>query len=500
MLVTFKDMAHPGSEAVAEQADPHHARRWLVLGVLAVAQLMVVIDVTITNIALPSAQADLGFSSASREWVITAYSLAFGALLLLGGRLSDLWGRRRMFLVGATGFAAASVLGGAAPSLAWLITARGIQGVFAAILAPAALSLVSVTFTDADERSRAFAIFGAVTGGAGALGLLLGGVLTNYLSWRWCMYVNVVFAAAAVAGGAAFLVHAVSPAKPRLDLLGTVTGSAGLFFLVFAFDRAQVEGWGAVITIVSFAICVVALLAFVVIEQRSAFPLLPLRVVTDRNRAAAFIALTLASLCLLGLFLFVTYYLQGILRYSPIKTGVAFLPLPVGLAVAATVTQGQLMRPLRVRAIVVLGLLISAGGSVILAQIGPAPSYLTQVLPGLALSGLGLGLAFVVALGLSTSGVAASDAGAAGAVANTSQQVGGALGVALLSTIASSATAGYLKGQAATAAASLAHATTHGYDVAFWWAAGFFAVAAVLALALITKDAQADVSPAAVAA
>ncbi|MCW3065203.1 MAG: transporter, partial [Solirubrobacterales bacterium] len=287
-----------------------HSRRWVILGLLGLAQLMVVLDATIVNIALPSAQKALHFSDGNRQWIVTAYALAFGSLLLLGGRLGDLFGRRRTFMVGLGGFALASALGGIAQSFEVLVAARALQGAFGALLAPAALSLLTTTFTHPDERGKAFGIFGAIAVGGGALGLLLGGVLTEYLSWRWCLYVNLALALPALLGAAALLSHGTSTAKPRLDIPGTLTASGGLFALVYGFSHAQTSSWGNGVTLGFIAAAVALLGAFVTIQRRSSHPLLPLRVVADRNRGGAFLAVLVVGAGMFGVFLFLTYYLQ----------------------------------------------------------------------------------------------------------------------------------------------------------------------------------------------
>ncbi|MFD0430215.1 MFS transporter [Streptomyces zhihengii] len=301
-------------------------RKWLVLAVVGVAQLMVVLDATIVNIALPSAQADLGFSVDDRQWVVSSYAIAFGALLLLGGRLGDLFGRRRLFAVGLIGFALASALGGAAQNFETLIVARVGQGVFGAVLAPAALATVAVTFTEPAERNKAFGVFSAIAGvGAGA-GLLLGGVLTDLVSWRWCLYVNIVFACVALLGVRAIRKDETSNARKVLDLPGALTATAGLFALVLGVSRAETEGWGSTTTLALLLLGGVLLAAFVMIERRSDHALLPLRLLADRSRAGACFAIAALGVTMFGVFLFLTFYLQQNLDYSPLKSGFAFMP------------------------------------------------------------------------------------------------------------------------------------------------------------------------------
>lgn len=306
--------ALPGAASNAtEPEDPHHARRWLILAVILVAQVMILLDTTIVNVALPSAQADLGFSDADRQWVLTAYVLAFGSLLPLGGRLSDIFGRKRTFLAGLAGFAATSAIAGAAPNIGTLIAARAIQGTFAAMLAPAALSLITVTFTDREELNKAIGIFGAASGGASALGLILGGLLTDYASWRWTMYVNIIFAVTGIVGALALLKHSTHPDKSRLSLSSTILGSAALFGIVFGASKAETNGWSSGITIWSLVAGAVLLVAFVLLQKYDRYPLIPLRVVLDRNRGGAYLVVGLSNLALLAEFLFLTYYFQTVL-------------------------------------------------------------------------------------------------------------------------------------------------------------------------------------------
>jgi EmrB/QacA subfamily drug resistance transporter len=453
--------------------------RWWVLGVVGLAQLMVVLDATIVNIALPSAQAALGFSNADRQWVVTAYSLAFGGLLLLGGRLSDLVGRRRMLIIGLVGFAAASALGGASTGFAMLATGRAIQGAFGALLAPAALSTLTVTFTDPVERSKAFGVYGAIAGAGGAVGLLLGGLLTEYLSWRWCLYVNVILALVAVVGAVRLLPRQPRSPEVRLDPVGTVLVVAGLVAFVYGLSEAETKGWGAPLTLALLLVGVALLVAFVVAEFRVPHPLLPMRIVLDRFRGGSFLAILLSATGLFGLFLFLTYYLQLLLHYSPVTTGLAFLPLVAALVAASTTASALLLPRLGPRILIPAGLLISAAGLVLLTRIGTHTSYVDWILPGLVVMGLGLGLVFGCALNTATYGAAAADAGVASALVNTNQQVGGSIGTALLNTIAASAFTSYLLGHGRGPLA-LAGAAVHSYVVAFWVSAGIFAGAAIV--------------------
>ncbi|MFG2293814.1 MFS transporter [Streptomyces sp. NPDC048603] len=478
------------AELPPQQADPS---RWKALVFIALAQLMVVLDATIVNIALPSAQEDLGISDGNRQWVITAYALAFGGLLLFGGRIADLWGRRNAFIVGLAGFAAASALGGAATGEAMMLGARALQGAFGALLAPAALSLLAVMFTDAKERAKAFGIFGAIAGGGGAVGLILGGFLTEYLNWRWTFYVNIPFAAVAAVG--AYLVirePAGSRNRAPLDIPGVLLSTAGLVALVYGFTRAESDGWTDGVTVGLFVASVLLLGAFVVTEALVKSPLLPLRVLLERNRGGVYLSLGLAVIAMFGLFLFLTYYLQVVKGYSPVKTGFAFLPMIAGMITGSTQIGARLMTRVPPRLLMGPGFLVAATGMLMLTQLEVGSSYAALILPAQLLLGLGMGTAFMPAMSLATHGVDPADAGVASAMVNTSQQVGGAIGTALLNTIAASATTAYLTSHAAEAAAGgpaarlvQAEAMVHGYSSAIWWAVGILAVSAAIALALI---------------
>ncbi|MGK5631887.1 MFS transporter [Streptomyces sp. URMC 123] len=477
-------VSSPADSAVGP--DP---RRWKALAFIAIAQLMVVLDGTIVNIALPSAQTDLGISDANRQWVITAYALAFGGLLLFGGRIADLWGRQRTFVVGLIGFAVASALGGAAVNEAMLLGARALQGAFGALLAPAALSLLAVMFTEAKERAKAFGIFGAIAGGGGAIGLILGGVLTEYLDWRWTFFVNIPFAAVA-AVGALMVIREPEGARNRspLDIPGVVLSTLGLVSLVYAFTRAESDGWGSGATIGLFVASAVLLAAFVAVEAKVKAPLLPLRVLTERNRAGVYLSLGLAIIAMFGLFLFLTYYLQVVKGYSPVKTGFAFLPMIAGMITGSTQIGARLMTRVPPRLLMAPGFLSAAAGMLLLTQMEIDSSYVGLILPAQLLLGLGMGAAFMPAMSLSTYGVQPRDAGVASAMVNTSQQVGGAIGTALLNTIAASATTAYVTSHAATAPSVdllKLEAMVHGYSTAIWWAVGILVLSALIAFTFI---------------
>jgi EmrB/QacA subfamily drug resistance transporter len=464
--------------------DPHHARRWLILAILGLAQLMVVLDATIVNIALPSAQKALQFSDANRQWIVTAYALAFGSLLLLGGRVGDLFGRKWVFVVGLIGFAVASAAGGAAQSFGMLVGARAAQGVFGAMLAPASLSLLTTTFTEPAERNKAFGIFGAIAGSGAAAGLLLGGVLTEYLSWRWCLYVNLAFAGVAVFGALSLLHNQPHPDKPRIDIPGTITASAGLFALVYGFSHAATTSWANATTLGFLAAGVVLIAVFVALQQRVANPLLPLRVVLDRDRGGSYLAMGLSAIAIFGVFLFLTYYLQQNLGFSPIQSGLAFLPMTFAIMISATTAQTKLVPRFGARPLVGLGMAAGAVGMMYLTGIGVHSSYASHVLPALMVMGVGFGLIFAPAMSAATLGVDPQDAGVASALVNAMQQIGGSIGTALLSTLAASASTSYLAGRRPTPDL-VAQAAVHGYTTAFWWSAAIFGVAAVACTLLL---------------
>jgi EmrB/QacA subfamily drug resistance transporter len=467
-------------------------RRWLILGVIALAQLMVVLDLTVMNIALPSAQRALHFTTVDRQWVVTAYSLAFGSLLLLGGRLADLLGRKVTFLAGLVGFAGVSAIGGASVNFTMLITARACQGAFAALLVPSALSLLTTSFTGQKDRGRAFGIYGAIAGAGGAVGLLLGGVLTEYLSWRWTLYVNLIFATVAFVGGMLLLQRQSSPAKPRLDIPGVLLVSGALFCLVYGFSNAASHSWHAPSTYGFLAAGVALGAAFALWQVRAANPLLPPRVVLDRNRGGAYLSMLIASAGLFGTFLFLTYYLQQGLGYSPLVTGVAFLPLSVGLILAANLSTVVLMPRVGPKPLIALGMLGAAGGAAWLAELGPHTGYSAGVLGPMILAGLGIGLVIAPAINTGTFGVVPQDAGVASATVTVGQQLGASVGTSLLNTIFAGAVTSYLAANIAAARIVGRHALTglalaHGYDTAFWWTAGIFAAGAVVGGVLLRR-------------
>ncbi|MCX4396056.1 MFS transporter [Streptomyces sp. NBC_00053] len=464
--------------------------RWKALAFIALAQLMVVLDATIVNIALPHAQTALDISDANKQWVITAYALAFGGLLLFGGRIADLWGRKRTFVVGLIGFALASALGGAAQNQAMLFGSRALQGVFGALLAPAALSLLAVMFTDAKERAKAFGIYGAIAGGGGAVGLILGGFLTQALNWRWTFFVNIPFAIVAAAG-AYFVIREPAGSRNRasLDIPGVVLSALGLVSLVYGFTRAESAGWSDGLTIGMFVASAVLLLSFVLTESKVKSPLLPLRVLLDRNRGGVYLSLGLAVIAMFGLFLFLTYYLQVVKGYSPIRTGFAFLPMIAGMITGSTQIGARLMTRVPARKLMGPGFLVAAIGMLLLTQLEIGSSYVGLILPAQLLLGLGMGTAFMPAMSLATHGVEPRDSGVASAMVNTSQQVGGAIGTALLNTIAASAATAYASSHAALGARNpellKLQSMVHGFTGAIWWAVGILVVASAIAVTFI---------------
>jgi EmrB/QacA subfamily drug resistance transporter len=473
-------------ESLEETVGELPSRRWWALGVIATAQLMVVLDGTVVTIALPSAQRALHISNADRQWVITAYTLAFGGLLLLGGRMGDYLGRKRMFLVGLLGFAAASALGGAAQNGATLFGARAVQGLFAALLAPAALSLITVTFTEVKERSRAFAVYGAISGGGAAIGLILGGTLTEYASWRWCLLINVPIAIVAVIAGTILVTESKSGGGSSYDIPGAILGTAGLVALVYGFTEAARTGvgWVSVETISYLVGAVLLLLAFVLVELRSASPLLPMRVVLDRNRGGTYLASLLVFAGLFAMFLFLSYYFQYNLGYSALKSGIAFLPFSAGIIVTSGVVSTLLPRT-GPKPLMLIGLAMGTIGLATFTFISDTSSWVTSVLPGELLMSVGLALVFVPLSSLALTGVSDDDAGVASAVLNSTQQIGGSLGTALLNTFYASAVSSYVVAHHLSSSVFNPLAAIQGYHVAFWIGVGMIAAAFVAILLLV---------------
>lgn len=464
-------------------------RRWHALGVIALAQLMVVLDVSIVNLALPSAKHALHISDANQQWVVTAYTLAFGGLLLLGGRVADYAGRKRMFIIGLLGFAGASALGGLAPTQGLLFAARALQGGFAAFLAPAALSLVTVTFHDPKERAKAFGVYGAIAGGGAAIGLLMGGVLTEYASWRWCLLVNVPIALLAVAGALREVKESKATGTTRYDIPGAITVTGGLVALVYSFTKAapvavgDPSRWSDPATLFWLGVSAVLLVSFFWIETHTKHPLLPMRVLLDRNRGGSYLVSLINGIGLFGMFLFLSLYLQTILGFSPLKSGFALLPFSAGVILTAGLAS-NLLPKVGPRPLMVPGLLLATTGMLLLTRLTPTSSYVTHVLPSMIVMSVGLALVFIPIASTGLHAVGRQDAGVASALIVTSQQVGASLGTALLNTVAAGATTTYLISHHVVPP-PLKAALTHGYTQAFLVGAGFLLLAAVVAGLLI---------------
>jgi EmrB/QacA subfamily drug resistance transporter len=459
-------------------------RRWWILVVIGLAQLMVVLDATVVNVALPSAQRALHFSNDNRQWVVTAYALAFGSLLLLGGRLGDLFGRKWTFIGGLVGFSIASAVGGAAGSFGMLVGARAAQGVFGAILAPSALALLTTTFENIDERRKAFGVFGAISGAGAAFGLFIGGVLTQEFSWRLTLFVNLAIAIPAALAALRLLVNERRGERPALDLPGTATVSLGLFALVYGFSNAETHSWSNPTTIIMLIASAVLLATFVALESRAAHPLLPLRILGNRARGGSYLAVGIAGAAMFGAFLFLTYFLQNTKGYTPIQTGLAFLPLPAVLVATSMTVQNVLLKRVGPRPLMTFGLLLGAGAMAWLAQLTPTAGYATHVLPALLILGVGIGSTSAPAMFTATSTVPPADTGVASAMVNTMQQAGGAVGASALSTIFASAVSSYLHTHTPTPQLTSA-AAVHGYTTAFWVAAAIFAAGAILVGSLV---------------
>lgn len=446
----------------------HPRSRWWALIVISLTQLVVVLDGTIVNIALPRAQAALGLTDGQRQWVVTAYALAFGALLLLGGRIADYVGRKRIFLVGMLGFGAASLYGGLAQQGWELILARGLQGAFAALLAPAALALLTMTFPSGRERNTAFAVFGTVAGTGAAVGLLLGGVLTEFADWRWCLLVNLFFVVVGVIGGALFLTESKAEGDNRYDVWGAVSVTLGLGALVYGFSLAE-NGWGDPLTIAFLAAGLVILGIFVWIESRVAQPLLPLRVVADRVRGGAFLIQAVAGAIMIGATVYLTFHLQFVLGMGALQAGLASLPLPIATMLLAPVAT-KLLPVIGPRPQLIVGPLLAAVGLFLLSGITPDGAYLVQIAPGLVLLGIGMGFVFIPLQNLALSGVAPHDAGVASAVANSTMQIGGSIGLSVFTAVYAASVGGHAQ----------ADVTLEQLADAYGWT---FVVAAILMLA-----------------
>jgi EmrB/QacA subfamily drug resistance transporter len=453
--------------------------RWRTLFVIAISQLMVVLDSSIVNIAIPSAKIDLGITDANQQWVITAYTLAFGSLLLLGGRIGDFVGRKKVFIIGLAGFALASAIGGIASTQGMLFASRALQGVFGALLAPAALSIISVTFTVPAERAKAFGVMGAISGGGAAIGLILGGTLTEYFSWRWCLGVNTPIAIVAGILAAKFVHESHAEGDRSYDIPGVITATAGLFALTYGFNNAATEGWSDASTIAFLVSAVALLLIFVLIEMRVKNPLLPLRVVSERNRGGSYLGSLVVGAGLFSMFLFLGLYLQVILGYSPLKSGFAFLPFTAGIIVFAGIAS-QLLPKFGPKPLMVPGLLAAAAGLMLLTRITPETAYVTHVLPALLIMSSGMALVFIPLTSTSLHAVSNHDTGVASAMVNTSQQIGGSLGTALLNTIAATAATNYTAAHTSLGKMVQPFAMTHGFVTAFKFSALLLTIGAVV--------------------
>ena len=466
-------MSQPASQ---QTLDP---TRWRTLFVVAIAQLMIVLDSSIMNIAIPSAKVELGISDANQQWVITAYTLAFGSLLLLGGRIGDYMGRKKIFLIGLAGFAAASALGGVASNEGMLYASRALQGVFAALLAPAALAIISVTFIVPKERAKAFGVIGAISGGGAAIGLILGGALTEYFSWRWCLGVNTPIAIFAAVLAVKFVKESKAQGDNSYDIPGVITATAGLFTLTYGFHEAALSGWSDPLTIGFLVAAVILLVIFALIEKRVKNPLMPLRVVTDRNRGGSYLGSLVVGAGLFSMFLFLGLYLQVILGYTPLRSGFAFLPFTFGIIIFAGVAS-QLLPKFGPRALMVPGLIAASSGMLMISRITPDTSYTTHVLPALLIMSSGMALVFIPLTSTSLHAVSSHDTGVASAMLNTSQQIGGSLGTALLNTVAATATTTYAAANTQLGEKLMPFAMTHGFTVAFKFSALLLFIGAIV--------------------
>jgi EmrB/QacA subfamily drug resistance transporter len=461
--------------------------RWAVLVLLGFAQLMVTLDVTIVNVALPSAQQTLHFSTDQRQWAITAYSLAFGSLLLLGGKLGDLFGRKWTFIGGLVGFAVASAIGGLAGSFGMLVAARGLQGAFGALLAPSALSLLTVSFHGSPARNKAFGIFSAIAASGASVGLVLGGVLTQALSWRWCLYVNLLIAVPLATASFRLLRNERRLDRPRIDVAGVALASTGFFAVVYGFSNAETDAWSAPITIAALSASVVLLAAFVVVEKRVRHPLLPLHIVRDRARGGAYASMAIVGCGIFAIFLFLTFYMQQNLGFTPLQSGLGFLPMTLAVVITAPTVQTRVLPRTGAKPVILGGLTLGIVAMLSFTRLSSDGSYAGQVLPGLILAGIGLASVFASSISTATLGVGRTDAGVASAMVNTSQQIGGSIGTALLSTIFAGATAAYISNHP-SAAGRAGAASLHGYTTGFAWAAAIFGLGLLVALAILPFD------------
>jgi EmrB/QacA subfamily drug resistance transporter len=462
--------------------------RWLVLVLVCVAQFMVVLDATIVNVALPSIQHGLHFSATSLQWVVNSYGLVFGGFLLLGGRAADLIGRQRLFVAGVVVFTLASLLNGIAPNAATLVGGRALQGLGAALVSPAALSIVMTTFSEGRERTKALGIWSSIAAGGGAVGLVLGGLLTDTLSWRWVFFINLPVGIAAVLAAIRYIPESRAEKRPdTADVGGAVSVTAGLLVLVFAIVKTQDYGWTSGRTLGLVALAVALLVAFVVIELRSKAPLIRLGIFRARSLTSSNVSMLFVISGLFAMFFFASIYVQEILGYSPLKAGLAFVPITAGIVIGAGLAQ-QLIRMLGVRRVPLFGIALAAAGLVLLGTIPTHGTYLADLLPGLMLVSIGMGLTFVPLTLIATTNIDAEDAGLASGIFNTAQQVGGAIGLAALSTLAASRTSNVLGGIANPSSDRHAAALVDGFQTAFLAGAGLMVLAGVLIAALVRKS------------
>jgi EmrB/QacA subfamily drug resistance transporter len=476
-------MSATASAPISAPSRAQASNRWLVLVIACLAQFMVVLDATVVNVALPSIQRGLDFSASNLQWVVNAYTLVFGGFLLLGGRASDLLGRKRLFIAGTVLFSVASLINGLAQTSGMLVAGRGLQGLGAALLSPAALSIITTTFTDTSERTKALGVWSAIAAGGGAVGLLLGGVLTDLASWPWIFIVNVPVGVITLVATLRYVPESRDELPHRsFDLAGAVSVTAGLILLVYAIVKAQSFGWSSGRTIGLLAAAAALLALFVVIERRAVAPLVRLSIFKVRTLAVADVVLLLVASGLFGMFFFASLYVQEILGYSPLRAGLAFLPVTAGIVVGAGIAQ-PLVRRFGVRAVSVVGVLLAAAGLTVLTQVPVNGTYAADLLPGLIPMSIGMGLVFVPITLLATSGVSADDSGLASGLFNTAQQVGGSLGLAILSTVAASRTTNLLSSHSATVLA----ARVSGYQVAFATAAGMLVAGAIILMVALRK-------------
>jgi EmrB/QacA subfamily drug resistance transporter len=472
----------------------------LALAVICGAQLMIVLDTTIVNVALPTIQRSLDFSTANLKWLITAYAVTFGGLLLFGGRTGDLYGKRRMFMIGIGVFAAASLAGGLAISDIWLIATRGLQGIGAAIAAPTALSLIATNFPEGTARNRAFGVYAAMSGGGGAIGLLLGGALTEWMGWRWIFFVNVPIALVVLFLTRRALNESAS-GKGDLDVPGTVTATAGMVSLIYGLSNTSTQGWTAPLTLAPIAAAVILLAAFAIIESRTSRPLIPLRILASRNRAGTYLMMLCVATSAFCMLFFLSQYMQNVLGWSPVKTGVGFLPLSVGIVISAGITSRMLGR-ISVRVPLLIGPALVFAGLVGMSRLTATSGYLDIVAP-LVVMAFGLGPQFVGLTLTAVQGVAPAETGLAAGLLNTMQQLGGALGLSVLVTVAIGATKTETRALVADQShdAALTHliATAHGYATAFEVAAGIALAGLIVSMAVLRPARTSQPAPLAIA-